>query len=197
MMRFFLPIYFLVAMLTLVAYRSLRLRQQTGASALAFTRDDPLDGYIAKVFLLTELAVMVSIVAYAIGGDFYAALAPVEWVAHAAAQWTAGGVLVVALLWTMVAQAQMGASWRIGIDRKHQTDLVTHGVFRFSRNPIFLAMRVSLLSFFFCTPNAVSLATALVGNALLQVQVRLEEKHLEALHGDNYRRYKSKVRRWL
>ncbi|MCA9606202.1 MAG: isoprenylcysteine carboxylmethyltransferase family protein [Myxococcales bacterium] len=196
-MRLFLPVYFVVAMIALVAYRGLRVRRQTGISPFAFNRTDPLDGYIAKVLLVTEIAVIVSVVAYAVGGEVYAALSPIEWVAHPVAQWTAGVVLVVALVWAVVAQAQMGASWRIGIDRDRRTELVTRGVFRLSRNPIFLAMRVSLVALFVCAPNALSLVAALVGNVLIQVQVRLEEKHLEALHGDDYRRYRDSVRRWV
>jgi protein-S-isoprenylcysteine O-methyltransferase Ste14 len=33
---------------------------------------------------------------------------------------------------------QMGDSWRIGIDQEQKTSLVRHGVFKLSRNPIFL-----------------------------------------------------------
>lgn len=196
-MRFFLPAYLLVAMLALVAYRTLRVRSEIGSNPLAFNRSDPLDAYIARVLVLTELAVFGSIAAYAIGGAVYGVLTPVAWLESPWVQWTAGGVLVAALVWSIVAQAQMGASWRIGIDREHRTELVTHGVFRLSRNPIFLAMRVSLFALFFCAPNALSLATALVGNVLIQVQVRLEERHLAALHGDAYGDYRNNVRRWL
>jgi protein-S-isoprenylcysteine O-methyltransferase Ste14 len=35
------------------------------------------------------------------------------------------------------------------------------------------------------------------GELLMQIQVRLEEAHLAALHGDDYSAYYSRVRRWL
>lgn len=43
------------------------------------------------------------------------------------------------------AQAAMGSSWRVGTDRTTRTELVQTGLFGYSRNPIFLGMRVILL----------------------------------------------------
>ena len=51
---------------------------------------------------------------------------------------TLGWVLMgLSLTLMLVAQAQMGLSWRIGIDEKNRTGLVTNGLFSLSRNPIF------------------------------------------------------------
>jgi protein-S-isoprenylcysteine O-methyltransferase Ste14 len=91
----------------------------------------------------------------------------------------------------------MRESWRIGIDEEVKTELVRRGVFRLSRNPIFLGMRIMLIGFFLALPNAVTLAMLLVGDALMQIQVRLEEEHLARMHGENYREYQRKTRRWL
>jgi len=44
----------------------------------------------------------------------------------------------------LAAQAQMGASWRIGIDDR-PTELVTGGLFGLARNPIFSGLLLSLL----------------------------------------------------
>ncbi len=46
-------------------------------------------------------------------------------------------------------------------------------------------------------PSAATLAVCVLGYALIQIQVRLEETHLARLHGDAYRQYQVKVRRWL
>jgi protein-S-isoprenylcysteine O-methyltransferase Ste14 len=40
------------------------------------------------------------------------------------------------------------ASWRIGIDQSHRTNLVQSGVFSLSRNPIFLGMMLTLFGLF-------------------------------------------------
>lgn len=58
-------------------------------------------------------------------------------------------------------------------------------------------MRVNLLGLFLVFPAAGTLALLVAGEILMQVQVRLEEQHLSALHGEAYRVYRSRVRRWL
>lgn len=91
----------------------------------------------------------------------------------------------------------MGKSWRIGIDAGAAPPLVRTGLFAISRNPIFLGMRVSLLGLFLVLPNAVTLAVLLVAETLIQVQVRLEEEHLQRVHGTAYATYRRSARRWL
>jgi protein-S-isoprenylcysteine O-methyltransferase Ste14 len=51
-----------------------------------------------------------------------------------------------------IAQYQMSNSWRIGIDEKNKTELVTKGIF-YSRNPIFLGMIISILGIFLILPT--------------------------------------------
>ena len=64
-------------------------------------------------------------------------------VVHVPTSVAAAGLLVAAggLAVVVVAQAQMGASWRIGIDER-PTELVTHGLFGLTRNPIYLGMLI-------------------------------------------------------
>ncbi len=106
-------------------------------------------------------------------------------------------LMLLALIWTIVAQNQMKNSWRIGIDRDMKTELVTSGLFSISRNPVFLGMIASLVGLFFLTPNAVSLLFLILGYVLIQVQVRLEEEFLYRQHGDKYLDYLIKVRRLI
>lgn len=107
------------------------------------------------------------------------------------------GLLAASLLWTVIAQLSLGKSWRIGIDTVNDTELVRVGVYRISRNPIFLGMRATLLGFFLVLPNAVTLAVVVLGEALIQIQVRLEEEFLAAKHGTRYAEYQRNTRRWL
>ena len=97
----------------------------------------------------------------------------------------------------MCAQFQMGQSWRIGIDNEVKTPLVTSGLFAWSRNPIFLAMRVCLAALALLQPNAITLSLLLMGDLVMQFQVRLEEAFLQEQHGDAYAVYRRRVRRWL
>ncbi len=109
----------------------------------------------------------------------------------------AWGSLGAALLWTVCAQFQMGQSWRIGIDKEIRTPLVTSGLFAWSRNPIFLAMRVCLAALTLLQPNPFTLVLLVAGDLVMQFQVRLEEAFLRDQHGAAYADYCGRVRRWL
>lgn len=102
-----------------------------------------------------------------------------------------------ALILVVIAQSQMGTSWRIGIDTNQKTKLITNGIFSISRNPIFIGIIFSALGYFLVLPNAITLAILVLDIALIQVQVALEEKHLNGIHGDDYKKYCDNVRRWL
>jgi protein-S-isoprenylcysteine O-methyltransferase Ste14 len=76
--------------------------------------------------------------------------------------------------------------------------LITDGPYRFSRNPAYVALTLWYLGIGLLLNNGwvLLLALPLVLVADLWV-IRREEQHLEAKFGDDYRRYKSVVRRWL
>ncbi len=58
-------------------------------------------------------------------------------------------------------------------------------------------MIVTLIGFFLLLPNAVSLVAAVSGYLLIQIQIRLEEAHLTAMHGEVYSTYRKTTRRLL
>jgi protein-S-isoprenylcysteine O-methyltransferase Ste14 len=81
--------------------------------------------------------------------------------------------------------------------RKATTQLVTGGPYRFSRNPIYTGGTVGLLGLALlldtATGAAVVVALALVAHKLALA----EEQYLEAKFGDEWREYRSRVRRWI
>ncbi len=99
---------------------------------------------------------------------------------------------------TFYAQVAMGRSWRIGVDPRERTELVTSGPFALVRNPIFAAMLPTGLGLTLLVPSWVAIA-GLAGLALaLELQVRvIEEPHLLRAHGDAYAEYASRVGRFL
>lgn len=105
--------------------------------------------------------------------------------------------MLLALPFIFIAQMQMADSWRVGIDEKQHTPLVTHGLFNWSRNPVFLGMLAALLGFFLVAPNAFTLLLLGLSYTSIQIQVRLEEPFLRAQHGAAYEQYCERVRRWV
>jgi protein-S-isoprenylcysteine O-methyltransferase Ste14 len=106
-------------------------------------------------------------------------------------------ILFMSFMIIMTAQSQMKTSWRIEIDAKNSTPLIEAGLFRYSRNPIFLALRLSYFAMFLIVPCPYSLITLLIGDLAFQAQVRQEEQHLSRTHGAVYRDYCSRAPRWL
>jgi protein-S-isoprenylcysteine O-methyltransferase Ste14 len=195
--RYSLLAYFLAYFMLAFVWRSFIVYRRTGVNPFVLPSSDDAYGYVGRAFKFVVFggAMVVSLIAFA-------GQAPVWLGAYPALQsWAIFSVgwllLCVSLIWLLVAQAQMGASWRIGIDAQRHTELVQHGLFSVSRNPIFLAMRVNLLGLFFVFPAAGTLALLVAGEILIQVQVRLEEQHLLQLHGQSYANYCSRVGRWF
>lgn len=185
--------YFALAFL----WPSFRVWRMTGLNPYVLASSDDAHGLVTAGMR----AVLAGIFAYAalqLGWpELEPALGALTWLDRplvAASGWIG---LAAAMAWTVVTQYQMGASWRIGIDQRHRTELVTSGLFGLSRNPIFLGMRVCLVCLLLLRPNAVTLALMLVGELLVQLQVRLEEAYLREQHGARYDAYCAKVRRWI
>ena len=95
------------------------------------------------------------------------------------------------------AQLQMGASWRIGIDPGARTPLVRHGWYRLSRNPIYAFVFVFLASNAVLVPNVFTWLVCASMVFGVNVQVRKEERWLEATYGDEWRAYASRVGRFV
>ena len=195
--RIILPIYFVAFFGIAFLWRSWQVRKATGINPYVIGSADDVYGYIGRVFRVTMVLVLGLVVVFSVSPGHYGRFGAIEVFENDWIQ-TAGLLLLAAsLVFVAVAQKQMGASWRIGVDKKHRTELVETGLFKLSRNPIFLAMRFTLVGFFLTIPSWAMLIAFFVGEVSMQVQVRLEEQHLRGLHGETYDGYCSRVRRWL
>ena len=111
----------------------------------------------------------------------------------------AGLVLVVSgFIGTIVAQLQMGDSWRIGVDQHETAPLVTVGLFGHVRNPIFSALLLAAVGLLLMVPNVLS-AMALASTFLgIEIQVRrVEEPYLTRVHENRYLLYARRVGRFF
>jgi protein-S-isoprenylcysteine O-methyltransferase Ste14 len=78
------------------------------------------------------------------------------------------------------------------------TALVMTGPFRFTRNPLYLAMTIGYVSASLWSASMVSLAVLPLALAILHVGViRREERYLDTKFGEAYRQYRGHVRRWI
>jgi len=109
-----------------------------------------------------------------------------------------GAILLIGGLMLLVAaQLQMGASWRIGIDETRTPGLVETGLFRFCRNPIYLALLVIIAGYGALIPTVTSLLLWAGAYLLIRLQISAEEAYLRRSYGEAYDAYAGRVGRLL
>jgi protein-S-isoprenylcysteine O-methyltransferase Ste14 len=150
-------------------------------------------------------ALTVVLVLLLVGQAVIAAVRP-EWLAFFSASDLGAGMIAyalgVVLLFggiglVLVAQLNLGASWRIGIPEGARPGLVTHGFYRFCRNPIYFAVLVVLVGYMLVLPTRLSVVM-LVGTFVgIRQQVLTEEAYLIRTYGDAYRAYARQVGRFV
>lgn len=107
------------------------------------------------------------------------------------------GLTVALFILLVTAQLHLGASWRIGIEEGATPGLITSGLYRFSRNPIFLALLITVASYAVLLPTRLSLVLPLGTYLGIRQQVAAEEAYLLRAYGDGYRGYARRVGRFL
>lgn len=76
--------------------------------------------------------------------------------------------------------------------------LVDSGIYKHTRNPMYLGLLLILFSLFLYLKNFLSfLVLPLFVIHITKNQILPEEKVLENLFGEQYKKYKNKVRRWI
>ena len=197
LVKYFTTIFFVGYFLIIFVWPTIRTYRQTGINPLTFGSADNAHDFIGRWFKLLLAFIPFTIGVFWINGRLYHYFLPAHFLQDPALQWCGMVLCALSLVWTAIAQWQMGPSWRMGIDEQHPTELRTAGLFARSRNPIFLGVLVALLGFFLLLPNALTLVVLIAGYLLIQIQIRLEEAFLLQQHGARYENYKAHVRRFL
>jgi protein-S-isoprenylcysteine O-methyltransferase Ste14 len=123
-------------------------------------------------------------------------LAPVDFPGSPIIGWTAVAVALTAFALTWVCWIKMGTSWRMGIDPGERTRLVFHGPYAYVRHPIYGLSQILMLMALAALPGPLMLVIAAFHVALMQWEVRREEKYLVLLHGEAYAHYMQAVGRF-
>ena len=101
------------------------------------------------------------------------------------------GVFVVSVL-------TMRDSWRAGVPNDEKTELVTSGIYAYSRNPAFLGFDLIYLSILFMFFNWGLFIITVSAIVMLHLQiVHVEEDFLIKTFGEEYWDYRKKVCRYI
>lgn len=116
----------------------------------------------------------------------------------AAAQVVGSIVIFVGLLLLLLAGNLFKRADTDMIPFKNVSALVTTGIYRYTRNPMYLGMAAILLGCGLTVGAAASLLVAPVFMIIIQVRfIRPEEAMLLDLFPEQFAQYRTEVRRWL
>ena len=106
-------------------------------------------------------------------------------------------VFVAVAIGLLAVREMVTASTPLDV-RKRSTRIVTSGIFQQSRNPIYLGMVLLCTGVAFLVDSLWLLGVVPLFAAILQKGViEPEEAYLERNFGEEYLRYKARVRRWI
>ena len=116
---------------------------------------------------------------------------------HSLMQPAGAALMAAGILLLAAAQLNMGASWRIGIDEGTKPGIVSAGLYRLSRHPIYLGLLMALAGYAVMMPTPLSLLLFAGAYWGLRGQTRIEEAYMLRTYGDDYRDYARRVGRFV
>lgn len=196
-LKYFLLFYFLLYYGVLFLLNSYLVYKKTGKNPYVLGKGEGVISFTERSIKAAGVLIPVVLFFFIISKALYEFFVPIRYLEED--YYNLFGILLMILGFTicLTAQYYMRTSWRIGIDRDSKIDLVTNGIFKYSRNPFFVGTLITYTGFFFILPNIISFTIGVLYYFLIQIQVRLEEDNLLKLLGDKYGKYYSAVRRWI
>ena len=113
-------------------------------------------------------------------------------------QFVGGAILLAGMILLVLANGLFARARTDVIPFRNVTALVTEGVFRYSRNPMYLGMFLVLLGCALTVGATWALPVPVLFAVIIEVRfIRPEEQMLRELFGAEFDAYCTRVRRWL
>lgn len=107
------------------------------------------------------------------------------------------GFVIIGFIVGILALIAMKNSWRVGIKYDQKTELVSSGIYRFSRNPYFLSYDLLIFGYVLVFPSIIFMILLISLAIIFHYMILEEENYLQSLHGEKYMKYKNKVKRYI
>ena len=177
----YILIFYIIAFVFSIVFLSFKVKKETGVFPIVRNTDN-VHSFVDRIILFSYSLVIMNAVLYTLG--FVQVYHPPFDLLYLQ---IIGLILIGLSMVTMfISQLQMKESWRIGIDKKSEINLVDKGMFKYFRHPIYLCAVIIGLGTIFVIP---ALSTAFIFFILwtaVSIQARLEESFLLSKFGKKY-----------
>ncbi|MBL8552232.1 MAG: isoprenylcysteine carboxylmethyltransferase family protein [Hyphomonadaceae bacterium] len=195
------PVWFPFAALAVIilmsVWRTLAVARLYNVRAFSFGKFPHIQSFAQRVWKVAVAAALAFALLAWLAPHWSQVLGAPVWADQPLLAWTGATIMSLSAGLIFVAQIQMGPSWRVGVPEEGPGALVAHGLYRWSRNPIFVGMIGALVGLFLSAPH-IGTGALLTGTWIVAaIQVRLEEDALRDAHGEAYERYARIVGRWF
>lgn len=106
-------------------------------------------------------------------------------------------LLFINLIISAASLINLKDSWRVGVLEDQKTELITSGIYRFTRNPYFVSYFLMFAAYTILLQNLILLFLSLLGFIFVHKMIKKEEDYLSSIHGNAYTDYKTKVARYI
>jgi protein-S-isoprenylcysteine O-methyltransferase Ste14 len=156
-----------------------------------FLADPPLN---LTVFLLAKILALVSCLFIPLG-----VLWPeLKWYSiNGYLSWLAPALFVAGSLLAITAMKKLGDDLIFGLPERGINHLQTEGIYKISRNPLYLGFFMIIVSSWLSVPNPFNIVAGGIAIVIHHVIIVKEEKYLLAKNGSEYLAYMRKTGRYL
>ena len=125
-------------------------------------------------------------------------LAPVRFLSADAQVWIGAPVTITAVILLLMGAWELQRAGTSPLHERPTTRIVPHGLYQYSRNPIYVALTLGCVGLAFLFDRAWIIAGTVPAVLVIdRVVIAREEAFLASKFGEEYLEYKSNVRRWL
>lgn len=110
--------------------------------------------------------------------------------------WLAVGLLYLGVIIVSISFINLGKSLKIGLPDQNTT-LQTRGIYRLSRNPLYVGVHLIAISSCIYFPDLINVSFTLYGIYIHHLIIKHEELFLAERFGENWLIYKTKVNRYI
>lgn len=103
---------------------------------------------------------------------------------------------ISAIVLITISLVNLGKSTRLGLPTD-DTNLKTTGLYKFSRNPMYVGFNLLTISAMIYTPELFIIVPGLYSIFVYHLIIKAEERFLEKRFGDDFKKFRIRIRRYL